>query len=133
MIGLMFIVGCAEKVNNNEPITSGDDSYTMDEPVEQISDGFGSDYNSKIRFEEKSTLGRGDHIVVKKLGRVGPNHSQYERLKDRLVLITIGWISKGSDGVYRYYEPITNELNPTFTETDLTVLKTKIKAHRSNP
>jgi len=28
-----------------------------------------------IIFEEVSTLGRGDYIKVKKLGRVGPNHS----------------------------------------------------------
>lgn len=84
-----------------------------------------------IVFEEVSTLGRGDHIKVKKLGKVGPNHSQYERLKGKTIAVEIGWISKSIDGNYRYYEPATNELNPTFVEESLEKLKEKIKTHRS--
>jgi hypothetical protein len=68
---------------------------------------------------------------VKELVKVGPNHSQYKRLKGKPVLVTIGWISKGRDGMYRYYEPVTNELNPTFTEKGLEVLKDKIRSHHS--
>ena len=82
-------------------------------------------------FEKVSTLGRGDYIKVKKLGKVGPNHSQYERLKGRTIAVEIGWIYKSTDGNYRYYEPPTNELNPTIVEDSLEKLKEKIKTHRS--
>jgi hypothetical protein len=75
----------------------------------------------------------GNYIEVKKVVRVGPNHSRYKRLKGKPVLVAVGRISKNQDGVYRYYEPETNELNPTFTETDLEVLKGKIISHLSNP
>ena len=85
-----------------------------------------------IVFEEVSTLGRGGHIKVKKLGKVGQNHSQYESLKGKTIAVEIGWIGKSTDGNYRYYEPATNELNPTFVEDSLEKLKDKINTHRSN-
>ena len=139
MVGLLFILGCANNSENVEPITQNDNSNSMviNKPEEQTMSKFEEaptqGNNDRIRFERKSTLGRGDHIVVKKFVKVGPNHSQYKRLKGKPVLITVGWISEGRDGVYRYYEPKTNELNPTFTETDLEVLKDKIRSHLSNP
>lgn len=84
-----------------------------------------------IDFEEVFTLGRGNYIKVKKFVKVGPNHSQYKRLKGRPIPVEIGWISISTDGNYRYYEPPTNELNPTFVEESLETLKEKIKTHRS--
>lgn len=84
-----------------------------------------------IIFEEVSNLGRGDYISVKELRKVGPNHSQYERLKGKTIPVEIGWIGKSTDGNYRYYEPVTNELNPTFVENSLEKLKEKIKSNKS--
>ncbi len=139
MLGMLFIAGCANNSKDTKPITKCDDSNSLviNGPKEQVVNEFEKTstlgHSEQIKFEEKSTLGRGDHIVVKKIGKVGPNHSQYKRLKGKPVLVTIGWISKGRDGVYRYYEPETNELNPMFTETDLEVLKDKISSHHSNP
>jgi hypothetical protein len=122
MLTVLFFVGCTNNSKDAQPITQDDSSsIVMNKSKEQ----------SIIRFEETSTLGRGDHIEVKKFVKVGPSHSQYKRLKGRPVLVTIGWISKSQDGVYRYYEPVTNVLNPTFIETDLEVLKDKIKSHYS--
>lgn len=125
IMGLLFITGCANNSNDTKPITHLDDSNF--EKTSTLCHG------GQIKFEETSTLGRGNYIKVKQLVKVGPNHSQYKRLKGKPILLTIGWISKSQDGMYRYYEPETNELNPMFTETDLELLKDKIRAHHSNP
>lgn len=137
IMGLLFITGCANNSNNTKPITHLDDSNSIaiNKPKEQIANEFEKTsklcHGGQIKFEETSTLGRGNYIKVKRLVKVGPNHSQYERMKGKPVLVTIGWISKSQDSVYRYYEPETNELNPMFRETDLEILKDKIKSHRS--
>ena len=83
-----------------------------------------------ISFKETSSLGRGRYIKVKLTKKVGPNHSQYKRLKGKPVTITIGRIEFSSDGTFRYFEPETNELNPKFIENDLDRLKERIKAHK---
>ena len=83
-----------------------------------------------ISFDETSNLGRGRHIKVKMTIKVGPNHSEFERLKGKPVTTTIGRIEFSHDGMFRYFEPETNELNPTFVEDDLDRLKEKIKAHK---
>lgn len=83
-----------------------------------------------ISFEETTNLGRGRHIKVKLTKKVGPNHSQYKKLKEKPVTITIGRIEFSHDGMFRYFEPETNELNPTIIEDDLDKLKEKIKVHR---
>lgn len=83
-----------------------------------------------ITFEKTSTLGRGSYIKVKLTKKVGPNHSQYKRLKGKPVTITIGRIEISSDGSFRYFEPDTNELNPLFIENDIDRLKERIKAHK---
>lgn len=62
-----------------------------------------------IIFEEVSTLGRGDYVKVKKLVRLGENHSLYHKLNGKMIPIDIGWIDKCADGYYRYYKTITNE------------------------
>lgn len=84
-----------------------------------------------ITFEETSNLGRGRHIKVKLTTKVGPNHSQYKRLKGKPVTVTIGRIEFSHDGMFRYFEPETNELNATFIEDDLENLKEKIRIHRT--
>jgi len=139
MMGLLFVAGCANNSGDNEPITQRDDlsSVATNQPKEQIVDE-GEKTSTicrggRIKFEETSTLGRGNYIMVKQLVKVGPNHSQYKRLKGKPIWVDIGRISKGQDGKYRYYEPETNELNPMFTGTDLEVLKDKIRSHLSNP
>ena len=83
-----------------------------------------------ISFEETSNLGRGRHIRVKLTKKVGPSHSQYKRLKGKPVTITIGRIEFSHDGMFHYFEPETNELNPILIENDLDKLKERIKAHR---
>jgi hypothetical protein len=85
-----------------------------------------------ISFEETSNFGRGLHIKVKLTKKVGPNHSQYKRLKGKPVTITIGRIEFSRDGRFRYFEPKTNELNPTFIEDNLDKLKEIIKAHHNS-
>jgi len=65
-----------------------------------------------ISFEETSTFGRGRHIKVKS----GP--------------FTIGRIEFSRDGMFRYFEPETNELNPLFVEGDLEELEEKIEVHK---
>lgn len=139
IMGLLFITGCANNSNDTKPITHLDDSNSIaiHKPKEQIANEFEKTstlcHGGQIKFEETSTLGRGNYIKVKQLVKVGPNHSQYKRLKGKPILLTIGWISKSQDGMYRYYVPETNELNPMFTETYLELLKDKIWAHHSNP
>jgi ABC-type Fe3+-hydroxamate transport system substrate-binding protein len=123
VIALLFYVGCTNNSKHTtNQVTQNDSSNSIliNEPKGKM-----------IEFKETSTLGRGDHIEVNQIVKVGPNHSQYKRLKGKPVWVTIGWISKSRDGMYRYYEPLTNELNPTFTETDLDILKEKIKSHHS--
>jgi hypothetical protein len=122
MLTMLFFVGCKGDVKNTkQPSDNNLNSTVLNESKEK----------SVIEFKETSNLGRGSYIEVKKMVKVGPNHSQYERLKGKPVLITIGWIAKSKDGMYRYYEPETNELNPTFIEKDLDVLKDKIRSHYS--
>jgi len=83
-----------------------------------------------ISFEETSNLGRGRYIRVKLTKKVGPNHSQYKRSKGKPVTITLGRIEFSQDGMFRYFEPETNELNPTLIDDYLDKLKERIKAHR---
>ena len=82
-----------------------------------------------ISFKETSTLGRGDYIKVMKTIKIGPNHSQYKRLKGKPLTINIGWIQRSHDGMYRYFEPETNEFNPTFIENNLDRLKEIVMVH----
>ncbi|MBN1393114.1 MAG: hypothetical protein JW947_09975 [Sedimentisphaerales bacterium] len=137
MIGLLFIAGCANCSSDTKPVAQCGGSKAVAEDKSRVEIGSNSEYTStlchgdNIKFEKASTLGRGNHIKVKEFVKVGPNHSQYKRLKGKPVLVTIGWISKGRDSMYRYYEPVTNELNPTFTEKDIEVLKDKIRSHHS--
>ena len=82
-----------------------------------------------IEFEKKSTLGRPKQTVVKQLIRIGPNHSKYKKNGNNSYMSEKGWISEHPEGTFRFYEPITNELNPTFSSSDEEDLKKKIERH----
>jgi hypothetical protein len=46
--------------------------------------------------------------------------------------VTIGRIEFAHDGMFRYFEPEADELNPTLIDRDLKTLKKRIKAHRKH-
>ncbi len=73
-------------------------------------------------YETTSTLGRGEHIRVKRI--IKP--PQLEKPQ----LVVIGWISipRSSSRRFSYFEPESNDLNPKFVEDDLEALKRKIAA-----
>jgi hypothetical protein len=72
-----------------------------------------------IDFKEVSTLGRGNHVKVRRT-MVSPETRQP-------VLATIGWIAERNSGGFAYFEPESNELNPRFIEDDLATLKQAIE------
>jgi len=82
-----------------------------------------------IKFVNHSTLGRGDHILVKRLIRIPHGHSKYREGGRNQSLVTIGRIEKAPLGYYQYFEPQTNELNPSLKDEDLDKLKEKVKRH----
>ena len=82
-----------------------------------------------IKFEKDSTLGIPSQIVVKQLTRFRPNHSKNKKDGTNSYLAKVGWISEHPQGSFRYYEPITNELNPSFTSDDLESLKEQVERH----
>ena len=84
-----------------------------------------------IKFEEKSTLGRGTHIVVKQLVTIGPSHSKYRSGGSNSSLLEKGCIRDCSGCRFQYYEPITNELNAAFEESDIERLKERVRQHLS--
>ncbi len=82
-----------------------------------------------ISYEEVSTFGRGNYIKVIRPTKLPPHHSLYEKFKDKLIPVEVGWIAKSVDGNYRYYEPMTNEMNPTFVDDSLEKVKQKVEAY----
>lgn len=76
-----------------------------------------------VIFEERSTLGRGDYIEVKRTIR-NPIHG-------RPVPVVIGRIAETTNGQFAYFEPETNELNPTLVEDDLEELKRQVQRRHS--
>jgi len=82
-----------------------------------------------IKFENRSTLGRGTFTAVKRLLQLPPTHSKYKKGAENKVWITVGRIEKSPRGYYHYFEPETNELNPSFKDDDLEALKAKVEAH----
>jgi len=84
-----------------------------------------------ITFKEQATLGRNSQILVKKKARIPRTHSHYKEGADNLVWITKGRIEKSPLGYFQYFEPETNELNPSFKADSLDELKAKIIKHLS--
>ncbi len=82
-----------------------------------------------IKFANHSSLGRGDHILVKKLIKIGPSHSKYKEGADNKYFVTKGRIEKSPLGYYHFFEPETNELNPSFKNDDLEKLKEVVRKH----
>lgn len=72
-----------------------------------------------VIFEETSTPGRGDHILVKRI---------VERALGEPIPVAIGWIAKAKDGSFSYFEPETNEQDPKIVSDDLAGLQKQVKA-----
>lgn len=75
-----------------------------------------------VTYEEKSTLGRGNYIKVKRAVR--------QPQLGKVVPVVIGRIEETRNGQFAYFEPETNELNLMFVEDDLNELKRKIETLR---
>ncbi|MDH4203161.1 MAG: hypothetical protein OEV87_09740 [Phycisphaerae bacterium] len=131
LVGSLLFIGCAKDLNQPAATSQPVAQHGQDDKSNLIFTSTSEPSSDTIKFEEKSTLGRGGYIEVKQLVKVGPNHSQYERLKGKSFYITIGRIHKGGDGMFRYYEPETNELNPTLIDKDMNVLKQKVVSKRT--
>jgi hypothetical protein len=71
-----------------------------------------------VTFEKTSTPGRGDHILVKRI---------VERPLGEPIPVTIGRISKTTDGHFAYFEPETNE-EPKIIDEGLESLKKQVTA-----
>jgi hypothetical protein len=82
-----------------------------------------------IKFEERSTFGRGTYTAVKRLLKIGPAHSKYKKGAKNVLWVTVGRIDKSPLGYYQYFEPDTNELTPSFIADALEDLKAKVVSH----
>lgn len=72
-----------------------------------------------VIFEETSTPGRGDHILVKRI---------VKRALGEPIPVAIGWIGKTKDGSFSYFEPETNDQDPKIVSDDLEGLQKQVKA-----
>jgi hypothetical protein len=123
LIGLLFIIGCANDRNENTAIER-DSNQAVNAPAGSAAKEFG-----QIRIIETSSPARGKYLQVEQFAGIRPNHSQCERLTGKSGWVVVGWISRSPEAVYRYYEPAANELTATFTEEEVEVLKSKIHEH----
>ena len=71
-----------------------------------------------VTFEETSTPGRGNHILVKRI---------VERAMGKPIPVTVGWIGR-KDGRFSYFEPETNDQEPKIVGEDLNEIKKQVKA-----
>jgi len=83
-----------------------------------------------ISFEEVSRHGRGRYLKVKLTTKIGKHDFEHEGADKRILAVTIGRIEFSRDGMFRYFEPKTHELNPILIDKDLKTLKKRIKVHR---
>ena len=72
-----------------------------------------------VTFEETSTPGRGNHILVKRI---------VKRALGDPIPVTIGWIAKTPDGRFSYFEPETNDQDPKIIEDGLEALQKQVRA-----
>jgi hypothetical protein len=72
-----------------------------------------------VIFEEASTPGRGDHVLVKRV---------VKRPLGEPIPVTVGWIAKTKDGSFSYFEPETNDQDPKIVADDLEELQKEVKA-----
>ncbi len=80
-----------------------------------------------ISFEPASSRARERHLNVKLTTTIGKHG--HERTEPRTLTVTIGRIECSRDGIFLYFEPEANKLNPTLVDKDLKALKRRIKAH----
>jgi hypothetical protein len=83
-----------------------------------------------ISFEEASRHGQGRYLKVKLTTKIGRHDFEGEGTDSRTLVVTIGRIESSRDGMFRYFEPKTHELNPLLVDKDLKTLKKRIKVHR---
>jgi hypothetical protein len=83
-----------------------------------------------ISFEEVSRHGRGRYLKVKLTTKIGKHDFGHRGTDNRTLVVTIGRIEFSRDGMFRYFEPKTHELNPILVDTDLKTLKKRIKGYR---
>ena len=81
-----------------------------------------------IRFEEVSRLGRVRYLKVKLTITMGKHNAEAEE-DSRTLTVIIGRIEFSRDGMFRYFEPKTHELNPILVDKDLKTLKRRIRPH----
>jgi hypothetical protein len=72
-----------------------------------------------VTFEETSTPGRGNHILVKRI---------VKRELGEPIPVTIGWIAKTPDGRFSYFEPETNDQDPKIIDDALEALQKQVRA-----
>ena len=82
-----------------------------------------------ISFEEVPRHGRARHLKVKLTITIGKHNAEVEE-DSRTLAVIIGRIEFSGDGMFRYLEPKTHELNPILVDRDLKTLKRRIRAHR---
>lgn len=82
-----------------------------------------------ISFEEASRRGRVRYLRVKLTMKIGEYGSRQGGTDTRTLTVTIGRVERSPDGMFRYFEPETNELHPTVVDQNLRMLKKRIKAH----
>ena len=82
-----------------------------------------------ISFEEVLRNGRGWYIKVKV--SIATVHPPGREKSDSTVLtVTIGRIERSREGMFCYFEPGRDDVNPVFVDRSLANLKKRIKAHR---
>jgi hypothetical protein len=72
-----------------------------------------------VIFEETSTPGRGNHILVKRI---------VKRALGEPIPVTIGWIAKTPNGRFSYFEPETNDQDPKIIDDALEALQKQVRA-----
>lgn len=87
----------------------------------------------KLIFEEKNTLGGGWSIDVKRLSKMGKNHSRVKNgthKEGKIFPLIQGYIKKSMNEVFNYYpgESFPPTLNlPELTDSSLDNLKTRLQ------
>jgi hypothetical protein len=82
-----------------------------------------------ISFEEAKRHGRGRHLRVRWTTKIRKHSAENGGPDTGTLTVTIGRIERSPDGMFRYFEPEANELNPALVDKNLNTLKKRIRAH----
>jgi len=83
-----------------------------------------------ISFEEVSRNGRRRYLKVKLAVVVAPHGPKRGGSDTKRLHVTIGRTERSREGIFRYLEPESHELNPVLVDRSPTTLKKRIRAHR---